>query len=66
MIGMELIKIKIKDLKFADYNPRKKLKPKDEEYKKIKASIENFGYVDPIIINKDNTIVGGHQRALVL
>ena len=63
---MNLIKKNVDDLKYAEYNPRKKLTPDDREYQKIKKSIEEFGYVDPIIINKDNTIIGGHQRLTVL
>ena len=63
---MNFIKKNINELKYADYNPRKKLTPEDKEYQKIKSSIEEFGYVDPIIINKDNTIIGGHQRLTVL
>jgi len=50
----------------ADYNPRKALTPDDAEYQKIKNSILEFGYVDPIIINEDGTIIGGHQRCTVL
>ena len=50
----------------ADYNPRKDLQPGDKEYEKIKNSISEFGYVDPIIINSDDTIIGGHQRLKVL
>lgn len=50
----------------ADYNPRKALTPDDAEYQKIKRSIVEFGYVDPIIINEDGTIIGGHQRCTVL
>lgn len=57
---------RLADLKPAAYNPRKKLVPGDPEYEKIARSIEEFGYCDPIIINKDGTIVGGHQRASVL
>lgn len=53
-------------LKPAEYNPRKDLKPGDTEYEKIKASIEAFTYVDPIIANIDGTIIGGHQRFKVL
>lgn len=56
----------LNDLKYADYNPRKSLAAGDPEYDKIKRSIEEFGYVDPIIINDDNTIIGGHQRATVM
>lgn len=53
-------------LKYADYNPRKALRAGDPEYDKIKRSIQEFGYVDPIIINSDNTIIGGHQRVTVM
>ena len=63
---MEFKKINISDLKHAEYNPRKDLKPGDKEFEKIKNSINEFGYCDPIILNSDLTIVGGHQRAKVL
>ena len=63
---MELIKRNLSDLKPAEYNPRKALTPSDPEYQRIAASIEEFGYVDPIIINSDNTIIGGHQRRTVM
>lgn len=63
---MEFKKLKIAELIPADYNPRKKLKPGDKEYKKIKDSITEFGYVEPIIVNADMTIIGGHQRVTVL
>lgn len=57
---------KIADLRPAEYNPRKRLHPGDEEYERLKRSIETFGYVDPIIINADGTVIGGHQRLFVL
>lgn len=64
---MKIEKVKIEDLKVAEYNPRIELKEDDESYKRIKASIEEFGYVDPIIINKRNMVViGGHQRLNIL
>lgn len=59
-------KRKLTELRAAEYNPRKTLTPEDSEYQKIKKSIEEFGYVDPIIINEDGTIIGGHQRTTVL
>ena len=40
--------------------------PEDKEWQDIVNSIEHFGYVDPIIINDDGTIIGGHQRYKVL
>ena len=57
---------KLADLRPAAYNPRRKLQPGEPEYEKIARSIEEFGYCDPIIINKDGTIIGGHQRHQVL
>lgn len=33
----------------AKYNPRVDLKPGDVEYEKIKQSIQNFGYIQPLI-----------------
>lgn len=56
----------IHELRPATYNPRKQLKPGDKEYEKIKNSIEEFGYVEPIIVNYDLTVIGGHQRLTVL
>ena len=49
----------------ADYNPRKKLKPGDREYENIRKSIEEFGFADPLVVNSDMTIIGGHQRLTV-
>lgn len=59
--------IPLSKLKPAPYNPRQALKPEDEEYQQIKASIEEHGLVDPVIWNqRTGHIVGGHQRAAVL
>lgn len=63
---MEFKKLPIADLKAAAYNPRKALKPGDKEYEKIKNSIVEFGYCEPVIVNDDMTIIGGHQRVTVL
>lgn len=57
----------IKELIPADYNPRLDLQPGDEEYEKLKQSLETFGYVEPVIWNeRTHRIVGGHQRLKVL
>lgn len=63
---MNIKKISIEKLKAAEYNPRKDLQPEDEEYQKIKKSILEFGYVAPVIVNSDMTVIGGHQRLKVL
>ena len=46
--------------------PLTSIHPADPEFQNIQRSLKEFGYVDPIIINKDGTIIGGHQRASVL
>jgi len=60
---MEIVNIAIKDLKLNEKNPRKITK---RELQKLTRSIKEFGFVDPIIVNKNkeryNIIVGGHQR----
>lgn len=62
--NIKLEKIDINSLVPADYNPRK---ISEKDYANLKNSINEFGVVDPIIVNlKDNTIIGGHQRFDVL
>lgn len=57
----------ITELLPAEYNPRKALKPGDKEYEKLKRSIQQFGYVEPVIWNKrTGYVVGGHQRLTVM
>ena len=57
---MEIIKIKIKDLK--PYERNAKLHPQ-EQIEQIKKSIEQFGMNDPIAVwGEENIIVEGHGR----
>jgi len=64
---MLIEKIRTERLIPADYNPRKDLRPGDPEYEKLKRSLEEFGYVEPVIWNKTTShVVGGHQRLKVL
>jgi hypothetical protein len=64
---VEIRKIPIEQLNPAAYNPRKDLQPGDPEYEKLKRSMQEFGYVEPIVWNKrTGNIVGGHQRYKVL
>lgn len=61
---MTFEKIKLTDIIPAPYNPRQ---INQTEYDKLTQSINEFGFVDPIIINlKNNHIIGGHQRYDVL
>tara|TARA_Y100001968_G_C19318504_1_gene697978 strand:- start:243 stop:830 length:588 start_codon:yes stop_codon:yes gene_type:complete len=56
---MKIELIKTNKLKPAKYNPRQITK---KQYNDLKKSIEKFDLVDPIIVNKDYTVIGGHQR----
>tara|TARA_R100001443_G_scaffold64264_1_gene73825 strand:- start:788 stop:1393 length:606 start_codon:yes stop_codon:yes gene_type:complete len=56
---MNIELIEINKLKPATYNPRQ---ISTKQYNDLKESIERFGLVDPIVVNKDMTIIGGHQR----
>ncbi len=51
--------IPIPELKPAKYNPRK-IHPRELE--KLCDSIKFHGFVEPIVVNQDNTVIGGHQR----
>ena len=59
----KLEKRTVKELKEWQKNPRRLLKKGLEDLTK---SIEKFGVAEPIIINKDNVICGGHGRKKVL
>ena len=60
---MEIKKVLIKDIKGMEGNPRK---ISQEEMQKLKDNINEFGLVVPLVINKDYTIIGGHQRCEAL
>jgi ParB-like chromosome segregation protein Spo0J len=65
--GMIVQKIPVSEINPAKYNPRKDLKPGDPAYEKLKRSMTEFGYVEPIIWNEETgNIVGGHQRYKIL
>lgn len=64
--GLRTERRRLSELLPADYNPRKDLQPGDEEWQNIARSLAEFGYADPIIVNQDGTIIGGHQRAKVM
>ena len=57
---MEIINRKVSELIPYDRNPRKN----DEAVKYVANSIKEFGFKQPIIIDKDNVIVCGHTRLL--
>jgi ParB/Sulfiredoxin domain len=56
---MDIVNIPVGDLKPAEYNPRKISR---QMLATLKKNIEEFGLVDPLVVNQDMTIIGGHQR----
>lgn len=61
---MDVMSVKLEDISPAMYNPRR---ISDEDYDRLRNSIKEFGFVDPIIVNlKNMRIIGGHQRYEVL
>jgi len=62
-LDISIVKVKPALLKPAEYNPRK---AGEKEYFNLKTSIEEFGLVDPILVNsaenRKNIVIGGHFR----
>ena len=62
----KIIQRDIDSLIFAEYNPRQLTK---DQHQHLKDSIQRFGLVDPILVNKHkdrkDIIIGGHQRVRV-
>lgn len=55
---MNVINKKITEIKPYEKNPRRN----DEAVKYVAASIKEFGFKVPIVIDKDGIIVAGHTR----
>ena len=61
---MQIKKAPVKDLVSPEWNPRQIT---TEELEKLKTSLEEFGYIEPIIVNDvNNHVVGGNQRLKAL
>lgn len=55
-------KRKVKDLIPADYNPRKL---SDKARADLQESVNRFGQVEPLAVNTNGVIIGGHQRITI-
>jgi len=58
---MEIETIKNTELKHFEGNPRK---ISDEELEKLKRSLIQFSFVEPLVIDENNVVIGGNQRLL--
>ena len=59
----KLVSKELSELFEHPHNPRYISKT---DYSNLKESIEKFGLSEKLVINTDNTIIGGHQRKKVL
>jgi ParB/RepB/Spo0J family partition protein len=63
---VDVINVKINKLNPAEYNPRNLT---DEQKDNIKKSLDEFGFVNPLVVNsnpdRQNIVIGGHQRLKV-
>lgn len=64
---MKIEKHFISDIHESEYNPRFVLDRYSREYKAIENSINDYGFVEPIVVNEITmTCIGGHQRLAVM
>ncbi len=59
MEEIKVVYIPITDLKKSPYNPREITR---HDFEALKKSLAEYGFVDPVIANKDKTVIGGHMR----
>jgi ParB-like chromosome segregation protein Spo0J len=65
--GLEVRVLPLDQLKPAPYNPRRRLRPADKAYRKLAASLREFGLVEPLVWNETTGhVVGGHARLEIL
>jgi ParB-like chromosome segregation protein Spo0J len=59
-MNIAIVETDPEELKPYTKNPRK---ISDEEMEKLKRSLKQFGFIDPVIARQeDNMVIGGHQR----
>lgn len=64
---LEVRNLPLDQLTPAAYNPRRELPPTAPAYRKLRASLERFGLVEPLVWNElTGRIVGGHLRLRIL
>jgi ParB-like chromosome segregation protein Spo0J len=67
MSPLEIRVLPISDLRPAPYNPRRPLEPTSPAYQKLRASLAEFGLVEPLVWNElTGHVVGGHMRLAIL
>jgi len=64
---MRIESLDINSVRPSAYNPRIALDKSSKDYRHVKESIEQYGFVEPIVVNASTlACIGGHQRLSVL
>lgn len=58
---METIKLKVGDIKPYERNAKKH---DEKQIKNVMESIKQFGFVQPVVVDKDNVLIIGHCRLI--
>jgi len=67
MSALEIRVLPVASLIPAPYNPRRDLSPNSPAYRKLAASLREFGLVEPLVWNEvTGHVVGGHMRLTIL
>src|SRR3954471_13062057 len=67
VMSLEIRVLPIDQLVPAPYNPRRGLSPSSPAYRKLVASLTEFGLVEPLVWNElTGHVVGGHMRLRVM
>jgi len=64
---MHIESVPIERINPAVYNPRIDIQPGDRDYDRLQRSMDEFGFVEPLVWNRrTGNLVGGHQRLKIL
>src|SRR5436853_5679906 len=64
---LEIRVLPLAELRPAPYNPRRRLRPGSPAWRKLEASLREFGLVEPLVWNETSGhVVGGHARLRIL
>jgi len=59
---LEIKKVDLSDIKFDETNPNELTQ---DQMESLKMTMEKFGYLVPVILNKDHTIIDGEHRVRI-
>lgn len=61
-VSLPVVDVSVEKLKPAPWNPRQ---ISDHDFENLQRLISEFGMLQPIVVQKNGTVIGGHQRLKV-